>query len=93
MERRQFLKQIGALAGIAAGGAPVLHELLSPVPQDEPAFVLKSTWGNAEMIDVTSMDCDGYREFLGGFRDGGEVTMRMNFDRNQEWEEFVNGSA
>lgn len=33
-----------------------------------------------DTIDVTSLDSTGgYREFIGGFRDGGEVTMGMNF--------------
>lgn len=32
-------------------------------------------------IDVTSHDSpNGYREFLGGLRDGGEVTFDINFD-------------
>jgi predicted secreted protein len=31
-------------------------------------------------IDVTSLDSTGgYREFIGGFRDGGNVTLNMNF--------------
>jgi predicted secreted protein len=31
-------------------------------------------------IDVTSLDSTGgYKEFIGGFRDGGEVTLNMNF--------------
>lgn len=31
-------------------------------------------------IDVTSLDSTGgYREFIGGFRDGGEVSLEMNF--------------
>ena len=33
-----------------------------------------------DTIDVTSLDSTGgYREFITGFRDGGEVTMEMNF--------------
>lgn len=33
-------------------------------------------------IDVTSLDSTGgYREFIGGFRDGGEVTLNMNYTR------------
>jgi len=33
-----------------------------------------------DQIDVTSLDStDGYREFIGGFRDGGEVSLVMNF--------------
>ena len=33
-----------------------------------------------DTIDVTSLDSTGgYREFIGGFRDGGEVTLNMNF--------------
>lgn len=33
-----------------------------------------------EVIDVTSLDSTGgYREFIGGFRDGGEVTLELNF--------------
>lgn len=36
-----------------------------------------------EMIDVTSLDSsDGYREFIPAFRDGGEVTLEMNFTRD-----------
>lgn len=34
-------------------------------------------------IDVTSLDSTGgYREFIGGFRDAGEVTLNMNFSRD-----------
>jgi predicted secreted protein len=34
-------------------------------------------------IDVTSLDsAGGYREFIGGFRDGGEITLNMNFTRD-----------
>ncbi len=34
----------------------------------------------SEMIDVTSLDSTGgYREFKRGFRDGGTVTLEMNF--------------
>lgn len=33
-----------------------------------------------ETIDVTDLDSTGgYREFIGAFRDGGEVTLSMNF--------------
>jgi len=33
-----------------------------------------------DTIDVTSLDSTGgYREFITGFRDGGEVTLEMNF--------------
>ena len=33
-----------------------------------------------ETIDVTSLDSTGgYREFIGGFRDGGTVSLAMNF--------------
>ncbi|KKN42010.1 hypothetical protein LCGC14_0717700 [marine sediment metagenome] len=35
-----------------------------------------------DTIDVTSLDStDGYREFIAGFRDGGEVVLNMNFTR------------
>jgi predicted secreted protein len=35
-----------------------------------------------EQIDVTSLDSTGgYREFIGGFRDGGTVQLSMNFTR------------
>ena len=35
------------------------------------------------VIDVTSLDStDGYREYIGGFRDGGELTLNMNFTRD-----------
>lgn len=33
-----------------------------------------------DVIDVTSLDStDGWREFIAGFRDGGEVTLELNF--------------
>ena len=36
-----------------------------------------------ETIDVTSLDSTGgYREFIGSFRDGGTVTLEMNFTRD-----------
>lgn len=35
-----------------------------------------------DTIDVTTLDSvGGYREFIGGFRDGGEVTLDMNWTR------------
>lgn len=35
-----------------------------------------------DTIDVTSLDSTGgYREFIGGFRDGGTVQLAMNFTR------------
>lgn len=35
-----------------------------------------------DFIDVTSLDSTGgYREFIAGFRDGGTVTLNMNFTR------------
>ena len=34
-------------------------------------------------IDVTSLDStSGYKEFIAGFRDGGEITLNMNFTRD-----------
>lgn len=39
-----------------------------------------------ETIDVTSLDSTGgYREYITGFRDGGEVALSMNFTRDG-WE-------
>jgi predicted secreted protein len=36
-----------------------------------------------EQIDVTSLNSiGGYREYIGGFRDAGEVVLNMNFTRN-----------
>ena len=35
-----------------------------------------------DTIDVTTLDSTGgYREFIGGFRDGGEVVLDMNYTR------------
>lgn len=35
-----------------------------------------------DTIEVTSLDSTGgYREFIGSFRDGGEVSLEMNFNR------------
>lgn len=45
---------------------------------------LKSIGGvkvSADTIDVTTIDnADGYKEFLGGFKDGGEVSLSGYFD-------------
>ncbi len=39
-----------------------------------------------DFIDTTALDtADGYRTFIAGFRDGGEVTITINFTRNV-WE-------
>jgi len=36
-----------------------------------------------ETIDVTNLDSeDGWREFIASFRDGGEVTLSMNYTRD-----------
>jgi len=40
-------------------------------------------------IDVTSLDSTGgYREFIGGFRDGGEVSLDCNWSL-EEWSEWL----
>ena len=37
-----------------------------------------------DTIDVTTLgSTDGYREFIAGFKDGGTVTLSMNFTRTQ----------
>ena len=39
-------------------------------------------------IDVTNLDStNGYKEFIAGFRDGGEVTLSMNFTM-ATWQDF-----
>lgn len=39
----------------------------------------------ADTIDVTTLDSDGgYREFIGGFKDGGEVPIEGFFDSENE---------
>jgi predicted secreted protein len=39
-------------------------------------------------IDVTNLDStNGYKEFIGAFRDGGEVTLSMNFTM-ATWQDF-----
>ena len=36
---------------------------------------------SAETVDVTALDnADGYKEFLGGFKDGGEVPLEGYLD-------------
>lgn len=36
-----------------------------------------------DLIEVTSLDStDGYREFIAGFRDGGNVVLSMNYTRS-----------
>lgn len=46
-----------------------------------------------DTIDVTNLDsANGYREFIAGFRDGGEVVLAMNFTVNG-YEELHNDFA
>ena len=41
-----------------------------------------------DTIETTSLDTiDGYRTFIGSFRDGGEVSLEMNFNRDG-WDQF-----
>ena len=35
---------------------------------------------SADPIDVTTLASDGYREFIGGFKDGGEVSLEGYFE-------------
>ena len=50
-----------------------------------------------DFIDVTNLDSTGgYREFIGGFRDGGNVTLNMNFTidgYNQMKDDFENDDS
>ena len=42
-----------------------------------------------DQIDVTSLDStSGYREFIAGFRDGGELQLNMNFTRDS-YDDFL----
>ena len=51
--------------------------------QSSPVAEVNSITGpgmTRDFIDVTSLDSTGgYREFIAGFRDGGTVTLNMNF--------------
>ncbi len=39
---------------------------------------------SADTLDVTTLDsADGYREFIGGFKDGGEVSISGYFDNTE----------
>lgn len=39
----------------------------------------------AGQIDTTALDtAGGYRTFIGGFRDGGEMTLELNFDSTED---------
>jgi len=41
-----------------------------------------------DTIETTSLDTtDGYRTFIGSFRDGGEIALEMNFNRDG-WDQF-----
>lgn len=57
-------------AGVSAGDYVAIAEVNS----------INGPTMSRDFIDVTSLDSTGgYREFIGGFRDGGEVTLNMNF--------------
>lgn len=55
-----------------------------PTPAPVPVGNLTSIGGlelSADSIDVTTLDSEGgYREFIGGFKDGGEVALEGLFD-------------
>lgn len=58
---------------------------LSSLEFDDIAEVINITGPSMsrEFIDVTSLDSTGgYREFIGGFRDGGTIVLNMNFTRD-----------
>lgn len=39
----------------------------------------------AGQIDTTALDTSGgYRTFIGGFRDGGEMTLELNYDSSED---------
>ncbi len=71
----------------AISGVGVVFSRQDPDDSSGAAFVavaeVNSIGGptmSRDFIDVTSLDSTGgYREFIGGFRDGGEVTLEMNF--------------
>lgn len=45
---------------------------------------------SADTIDVTTIDnTDGYKEFLGGFKDGGEVSLSGYFDYADEGQQAL----
>lgn len=55
-----------------------------PTPAPVPVGNLSSIGGlelSADTMDVTTLDSEGgYREFIGGFKDGGEVPLEGLFD-------------
>jgi predicted secreted protein len=55
-----------------------------PTPSPVPVGNLSSIGGlelSADTMDVTTLDSEGgYREFIGGFKDGGEVPLEGLFD-------------
>ena len=54
----------------------------------KPVGALTSIGGvsaSADTIDVTALDNeDGYKEFIGGFKDGGDVSLSGHFDYEDE---------
>ena len=80
-----------AIAGVGAKFKREVAGGSSAEPYDAIAEI-KSIGGpemSRETIDVTSLDSTGgYREFLASFRDGGVVTLEMNFTR-AGWEDML----
>lgn len=69
-----------AIAGV---GASLKRSDMSSAPDYTAIAEVKSITGPGmarDFIDVSSLDSTGgYREFIGGFKDGGELTFSMNF--------------
>ena len=72
-----------AIAGVGASfqrGDGASAETFTPIAEINS---IEGPSMSREQIDVTSLDSTGgYREFIGGFRDGGTVTLNMNYTLN-----------
>lgn len=72
-----------AIAGVGAqfkrgnGGSPEAFAAIAEINSIAGPTMTRG------QIDVTSLDSSGgYREYIAGFRDGGELTLNMNFTRD-----------
>lgn len=68
----------------AFAGVGTVFSRKNPISEEYEAIAEINDIGGPErtrqVIDATSLDSEGgYREFITGFRDGGNVTLNMNF--------------
>lgn len=86
MAKSQARIGYGTLVKFSDGGSPETFKTLAEVVD------ITGPGLSRELPDATHMESpDGYREFLGGLKDGGEITLECNHLPNHETQDAETG--